>query len=520
MYAIRGQPKYFTMYSLLSWVLIPIIFLQGYFEPVQFFPLLSTTFTYQFICIFSLALMSQTFLELYISDDDYKNLAFRPVDQKSYFLAKLAATLRFVYVLTAIMILPVILSVVFTQKLIAGLMYVISIFSLQTCITILVIVLYIHMSQKAIRKGKNPKLILLTSLLGLVVLAPTFYFVIRSNDILGSSSFEVPIWIEIVNPFAWFASIPAVADGIITLHTGIGSIMAITCTTLLFVYVRKFLKLDLLTDVRSEKYGETSTSEYRLASNQTKKSRATTRAGIFGHPLWILFFAHFRSDKQFRSTILSMVFFPVIFLVIPLFLGQTQLDYTDGLVEEGFDVLKSTSLIVLYCGLFMLPMLISTTLWNSSQFQASWVLFTAPVRLRKLSGFVENFVRFYVFVPLLTMLLVALFVFGFEETVSDLLLHGLYLGLSFNLVLQLKLMSEAYVPFSQQSRVMSNFWKMFLWMFVASVLGIACAFLVPYLVRQADAIATLLILCVLNAVVHWWSWLVVESRGKRLEFIV
>ena len=77
-----------------------------FFAPIELHPTTSTWITFQFTSLLCLALLINTYRELFVSNDDYNNLCFRPVDSKSYFLSKLSAISVQVFVVTAVMTIP------------------------------------------------------------------------------------------------------------------------------------------------------------------------------------------------------------------------------------------------------------------------------------------------------------------------------------------------------------------------------------------------------------------------------
>ena len=81
----KGATVFFYVFLAVMSLNVYNLVTSGFFEPIDLDPTTSVWMTFQFTSLFILALLTNTFRELFISNDDYNNLCFRPVDSKSYF---------------------------------------------------------------------------------------------------------------------------------------------------------------------------------------------------------------------------------------------------------------------------------------------------------------------------------------------------------------------------------------------------------------------------------------------------
>ena len=129
----------------------------GFFEPIELHPTTSTWITFQITSLFSLLMLTNTFRELFISNDDYNNLCFRPVNEKSYFLSKLSAMLLQILIITAIMMIPATISLLSTGQFLGWLTFAFSNFALQTTIVTVALSFFVSLTNYAFKRGKKSK---------------------------------------------------------------------------------------------------------------------------------------------------------------------------------------------------------------------------------------------------------------------------------------------------------------------------------------------------------------------------
>lgn len=486
------------------------------FEPIELHPTTSTWITFQITSLFSLLMLTSTFRELFVSNDDYNNLCFRPVNDKSYFLSKLSAMLMQILIITAIMMIPATISLLSTGQFLGWLTFAFSNFALQTTIVTIALSFFVSFTNYAFKRGKKSKVSIVSHLIMFGMFVPTFiwYFLPKLQTLEYPTHY--PPWDVVVNPFAWYACLPTLASGAVSLWTILGTLLAVASSLLVYVYLQSYANLELSIKVQ-QNYDDVTTSE---DYERPQRGLASTLSILSGPrfqsaPMWLLFRAHLRANKNFRSVVLGALIVPILLIVMPIFIN---LIVKDVPVSEA--ILNGPS-SMMYLLILMGCLLMTNALLLSSEFRASWVLFAAPVRLRDLCLFSDRLVRYYVCLPYVLVLFAVMLVYGMASSVWEAFSQVFLFALVLNGVVKLKSGIEANVPFSQGPEVMGKFFVQLVVIFVCSLLGGLCAFLIPLCTGTVQAFLTsVVVLLLANVCAAWFYRWRIARRESQLEFVV
>ena len=486
------------------------------FAPLELSPTTSTWITFQLTSLFILFMLTTTFRELFVSNDDYNNLCFRPVDNKSYFLSKLSALMLHILIITAIMTVPAIMSLLSKSQYIGCLAFVLSNFAIQTTIATLSLSCFVSLTNRAFSRGKNSKVSIISYLTMYGMLVPTLFFYFLPKIQTLEFPTHYPQWEVLVNPFAWYASLPALVSGAVSLWTISGSSLAVTSSIVVYVYLVRFSNLELSVKVQ-QNYDLVATSEdyERPQRGLASVFSIPSIPRLQSEPMWLLFRAHLRANKKFRAVALGVLIVPVLLVVMPI-LGDLI-----GRAESVSDAIVHGPPAMMYVLVLMGSLLMTDALLLSSEFRASWVLFAAPVRLKDLCSFSDKLVRYYICIPYVVVLFVAILVHGMTSSVWDALAQVLLFALVLNAVVRLKGGIEANVPFSQGPEVMGKFLTQFFVIFVGMLLASLCGFLIPLCTETVTAfLVSLGVLLFANVCAGWFYRWRIARKEAQLEFVV
>lgn len=512
----RGATVFFYIFLVAMGVNTNALVSSSLFAPIELGLITSTWITYQVTSLFCLFLLTTTFRELFVSNDDYNNLCFRPVDSKSYFLSKLSAMLLQVFIITGIMTLPVTMANLSTYQFVGVLTFVLSNFLLQITVATLALSLFVSLTNHSFSKGKTSKVSIVSYLLMYGMLIPTSIWYLLPKIRTGEFPTQYPVWAEMFNPFTWYASIPALASGSVSFWTILGTFLAVTTSIFVYVYLQRYANLELSIKVQ-QNYDSVTTSEdferpqRALASILSFESSPRRQSA----PMWLLFRAHLRANKKFRGTALGVLVVPILLSVTPIILDLI------GIGESASEAIQNGPPQMMYAFILMYCLLMTNLLLLSSEFRASWVLFTAPVRLKDLCAFSDRLVRYYLCIPYVIILFAVILAYGMTSSVWDAFSQVLLFALVLNGVVMLKSGIQASVPFSQGPEIMGKFLGQFVVIFVCMLLASACGYLIPLCTETVQVfLASAGVLLLANVCARLFYRWRIARRERRLEFVV
>lgn len=486
------------------------------FSPLELHPTTSTWISFQITSLFCLAMLINTYRELFVSNDDYNNLGFRPVENKSYFLSKLSVILLQIFIITAVMTIPAIISLLSSGQFVGCLAFTLSNFVLQTTITTLALSLFVSLTNYAFKRGKKSKVTIVaySTIFGMFV--PTFFLYFLPKLQTFEWPTHYPPWEIVVNPFAWYASLPALASGEVSLWTILGTLLAVASSLLVYVYLVRYSNLELSIKVQQNYDGVTNSEDFeRPRRGLASVLSLLSSKRLQSEPMWLLFRAHLRANKKFRGTALGVLVVPILLIVVPIIFDLI------GREKWASEAIKDGPPIMMYVFILMYCLLMTNMLLLSSEFRASWVLFTAPVRLKDLCSFSVRLIRYYVCLPYVVVLFAVILVYGMALSIWDAFSQVFLFALVLNAVVMLKSGIEANVPFSQGPEVMGKFLAQFVVMFVCMLLASLCGYLIPVCTETVQAfLFSVGVLLFSNVCVGWFCRRRIARRESQLEFVV
>ena len=414
------------------------------------------------------------------------------------------------------MTIPATIALLLTQQFLGCLMFVLSNFALQITVATLALSLFVSLTNYAFSKGKTSKASIVAYVIMYGMLIPTIvlYFVPLMQK--GEFPTHYPLWAEILNPFTWYASLPSIASGSVSLATILGTFLAVTLSILVYLYLVRYSNLELSVKVQQNYDGITTSEDFeRPQRGLTPVLSFLSSKRVQSEPMWLLFRAHLRANKKFRGTVLGVLVVPILLIVVPIVFNLI------GREEWASEAMKDGPPLMMYAFILMYCLLMTNMLLLSSEFRASWVLFTAPVRLKDLCSFSVRLIRYYVCLPYVVVLFAVILVYGMASSVWDAFSQVFLFALVLNAVVMLKSGIEANVPFSQGPEVMGKFLAQFVVMFVCMVLASLCGYLIPLSTETMQAfLISVGVLLLANVCVAWFCRRRMARRESQLEFVV
>lgn len=389
----------------------------------------STVYFLLLLSTLGLALLVD-FTGIVLSPDDHVQLAPRPIDARTFFVARLTSVSIFSALLTAPLALPAAVGYLLKTEPspIAALASLLAAALVAVLVPLLVILLFLALVQ-VIAPAR------LHRALGYVQFGLSFVFIgaffllsqrARSLDLLSLDKTPAAY----LNPATWFAAWIEIAEHRAIALDWLAAVTPIALLVVAAVLVRGRLSLA---------YAE------RLATLTVERG---DRAGhrpvpvlVFGpahHAVGLLASAQFRTDQKFRLGVLGILPLTIIYLLA-------------GVSEpEGPRLLAREPVLVYYAVLFF-PVMLRQFLVYSESWRASWVFLAAPLPLDEVVVALKNTVVARFLVPYLLLVMVLLG-WSYPRPFLEWLMHGLIIGLISHGLLTADLLMNPSLPFSQPTR--------------------------------------------------------------------
>lgn len=389
----------------------------------------STVYFLLLLSTLGLALLVD-FTGIVLSPDDHVQLAPRPVDARTFFVARLTSVSIFSLLLTAPLALPAAVGYLLKeQPSLAAAMASLLAATLAAVLAPLVVILLFLALVRVIPPAR------LHRALGYLQFTLSFAFIgavfllsqrARSLDVLLLERTAL----SYLNPATWFAAWIEIAEGRASALDWAAAALPVVLLGVCGVLVRGRLSLA---------WAE------RLATMTVERCQArSTRPVpvlIFGpahHAVGLLASAQFRTDQKFRLGVLGILPLTVIYLLA-------------GVSEpEGPHLLAREPVLVYYAVLFF-PVMLRQFLVYSESWRASWVFLAAPLPADEVVVALKNTVVARFLVPYLV-LVMALLGWAYPRPLLEWLMHGLVIGLISHALLTADLLINPSLPFSQPTR--------------------------------------------------------------------
>ncbi len=382
------------------------------------------------LAVFFLLLMN--FQAVAVSSVDYEVMGHRPVNSRTYLVARLTVTLAHQGLVGALLALPSVLvcGVRFGWLAAAGL-------ALAAALLVASIVLgLIGVYGALVSKVGGRGLYRLLTGLQLLLAVAFFSFGFLSG---GSGSFLEGV--ADLAPEGWVLAVPLVGfagfASLISGQTGpaewIGlfGVLACCCAT-------AWLARDKLSLASAQNLGAALKTRERKDAGRSKRAglaAARPRLGVAG----ALIRGQFRHDLRFRMGVLTLLPLFAFYAVPPLL-------WLRGPADPFVSGARPWSLLGIHLGLLLLPSIVFAQLYSSDSWRAGWIFFAGPVDRAALAADARRFITLLFFVPCL-ILAGAVFVWLFEEVWHG-LVHAALLGGAGVLALQISQYARPQLPFT------------------------------------------------------------------------
>jgi len=389
----------------------------------------STVYFLLLLSTLGLALLVD-FTGIVLSPDDHLQLAPRPIDARTFFVARLTSVSIFSLLLTAPLAVPAAVgyllkstpspAAALTSLLAAGLAAIL--------VPLLVILLFLALVQMIPAARLHRALGYLQFALSFTFIGAFFLLSQRAGRLDLLSLDKTPV--AYLNPATWFAAWIELVESRGTPLDWVAGVTPLVLLVIAGVLVRGRLSLQ---------YAE------RLATMTVAPGSRTAQRPvpvlIFGpahHAVGLLATAQFRTDQKFRLGVLGILPLTIIYLLA-------------GVSEpEGPRLLTREPVLVYYAVLFF-PVMLRQFLVYSESWRASWVFLAAPLPVDEVVVALKNTVVARFLVPYLV-LVMCLLGWWYPRPFLEWLMHGLMIGLISHALLTADLLINPALPFSQPTR--------------------------------------------------------------------
>jgi ABC-2 type transport system permease protein len=446
------------------------------------------------------------FQSIVLSPDDHRQLAYHPIDSRTFFAARVTAVLVYVGLMTVSLgALPTIATVfafdggwhVALAVMLGSVVAAIT----TTFLTIGAYVLLLHYVSTA----------RLARALTYLQLAATF--------IIYGSYFALPRLIgegftlgRIVDPDGWILALPGTWFALYATLAN-GDVTALHAALVAWTIVLLVLSVSLTAGRVSLEYADRlSLLTSSTASKPGEISRGIRGGWLFRHgerrAIALIVRALFRHDMKFRLGVLTIIPLTIVYM----FVGASPYMMTDPFVSPPGHQPQ-----FVYFAILFFPSMLLQALSKSDAYRAAWILHATPADSARLVLGMKDFVLVAFVAPYLLFLGV-LIGWGFDR-LDHLVILLITLGLLTHLLAVLELWMNPQLPFSQPATKGSRSRDMLILIAIVSFL----APLMPRLLHIAFAttprvVGTLGGLVLVNALLAWVATRRVRRLANAAEF--
>ena len=367
-----------------------------------------------------------------LSPDDYLQLGPRPVDGRTFFVARLTSVVAFSLLLTApFAVLPAIAYLVRDtgRAVPAALTSLGAAATLAVTVPLVVILLFVALV-RIVPAARLYRLLGYLQFMLSFVFIGGFFLMSRSTRGLDPITLEkTPA--AYLNPAAWFAAWIEIADGRSTPLDVVAAAAPFALLLVCAVLVRSRLSLAYAERLSSMTFD-------RAGEGRARRPVPYLLFGPAHHAVGLLAGAQFRTDQKFRLGVLGILPLTVIYLLA-------------GFSEpEGPRLLQREPVLVYYAVLFF-PVMLRQFLVYSESWRAAWIFHAAPMPFDELVIALKNVVVARFLVPYL-MLVMLLIGWLHPRPPLELVMHGVVIGLLSHALLTADLLVNPSLPFSRPTR--------------------------------------------------------------------
>ncbi|WP_396625765.1 hypothetical protein [Luteitalea sp.] len=442
----------------------------------------STIYYTLLITTLGLALLVD-FTSIVLSPDDHVQLAPRPVDGRTFFVARLTSVVGFSLMLAApFAVLPA-LAYLFRDgggTVAAALASLAGAVLCAVLVPLLVILLFLALI-RVIPAGRLHRALGYVQFVLSFVFIGALFLLSRTTRALDTLRLEKTA-AAYLNPAAWFAAWIEIAEGRATQLDWLAAAAPFALLGIAGALVRSRLSLawaERLATMFVERPG----------GQATRRPVPVLVFGPAHHAVGLLAGAQFRTDQKFRLGVLGILPLTVIYLLA---------GFSD---VEGPALMQREPLLVYYAVLFF-PVMLRQFLVYSEAWRGAWVFHAAPMPFEELVVALKNVVVARFLVPYLV-LVMALLGWLYPRPPLEWLMHGLVIGLISHALLAADLLVNPSLPFSQPTRQGARSFALLLLMAPTMVIITTVPFWRPWLYAHAGrTFAGVAVLVVINVLLH------------------
>lgn len=372
------------------------------------------------------------FTSVVLSPDDHLQLAPRPIDGRTFFVARLTSVIAYtLFLTTPFALLPAVGYLVKDTggSPAAALASLAAAGVAAVLVPLVVIVVFLALIQ-VIPPARLHRLLGYLQFGLSFVFIGAFFLYSRAWRTVDSLTIEKSL-ASYANPAAWFAAWVEIAEGRIGPLDPWAAAVPLALVVVLALVVRSRLSLA---------YAEQLSTLYVEAPGRTSRSMPVPYL-IFGpahHAVGMLARAQFRMDQKFRLGVLGILPLTVIYLIA-------------GFSEENGPAWTQREPVLVYYAVLFFPVMLRQFLVYSESWRASWIFHAAPMPFDEIVVALKNTVVARFLVPYLV-LVTLLLGWTFPRPWLELLMHGVVLGLLSHALLTADLLINPSIPFSRPTR--------------------------------------------------------------------
>jgi ABC-2 type transport system permease protein len=490
--------------------LLAFYMIMGGFTAVLVFKLddvmLSATLVLSYLMFMVGAMILMDHNSVITSPDDYVVLGFRPMSSRTYFAVRL--TNVFVYTIaltTAFGILPM-ASFGIAHGWRIGLASIPAFYLATTLTTLALVFVYAWLLRAVGADRLKRALSYLQLVVGFLVYGGYFLMSqLAEGRALGSLHLpDTPLMF--LFPATWFASYLPLASGRVeaaTIYPAAGSVVAIA---VLAAFLGGRLSLQY-----AEQLGALTAATAARSSKSVRRRRPLWFTSGASRAIALLVRAQFRNDQKFRMAVLG---------ILPLTVLYVFMSRRHGPLPDPFalDFQRAGDTLLITVAVMSFPTTLRLSLSKSDSFKASWIYFTSPVERSELVRATTNVLLAFFLLPYLAF--VAAFLTYLIGEPVHVLVHMAFLGLLSHLLLQVVMLIDPALPFSQPLQKGSRSGLMLVTMMTVFGAGVAVAPLLSIFV-YVSAVRIALVasaLVIAGVTLDWLTRVRVKRLAEQMEF--
>jgi ABC-2 type transport system permease protein len=372
------------------------------------------------------------------SPDDYSILGFRPISSRTYFAAKLANVLIYTTAMTSVLAYLPTVSFFLKYGVGAGLAGLSAFYVCSVTVALAILSGYAWL-MGAVGPDRLKKVLSYLQLIMSFFVYGGFFMLraVMTNGALGNFQLHKSWWLALY-PASWYASFLELSIG---RHTAIELVpagLAVAAVVALAAGLGGRLSLD---------YSEHLAATINAATAASDKTRRSSSASLWfrtgeSRAMSVLVKSQFKNNNRFRMTILTILPITVLYLLMGIVDGHLSDPFVVTHNRRGPDGMTFISVAIM-----VFPQLLKAAISRSEAFRASWIFFASPVDRAKLIRAASNVLVATFLVPYL--IVIAAVLIYFVGAPVHVLIHITLMGLLSYFALQLYVLIDPAVPFSQ-----------------------------------------------------------------------